>query len=217
MEMGQLTRIALLFTLLTGAQVGAQTGIGNASPIGTLQVSTAGTYEGVMAPRITYAQLAAKTAYGSNQTGAILFVTDGSNATTTGAVKFVSRPGLYSFDGTYWRPLSTPRVYIGKCYLGDRGYGAGSLTVTGDLVSASKVAGAYDLVTITHNLNLSGRQFIKVSYLSNSTNDINQLNNDNNMLEPIVVDVTANGFKVFMQELNDVVQNLTLQVQIVEY
>jgi|GEM_PF-3581714 len=219
MENSLFRKLLLPALLLLVCQINAQVGVGASSPIGTLQVSTAGTYEGLIPPRLTYAQLAAKTAYGTSQTGAMVYVTTNNSTTTTGALRFVGKAGLYYFDGTQWLPLSGPRVYNGTCNVGDIGNWPGTLTSTGFIVSAVKSANtSITTVQITHNLNITGNQFIKVSYLSNVTNDYNQYNNDDNLAEPLIVSVTANSFTVFLTEYSGPLeQNVTLQIQLVEY
>lgn len=212
-------KLLLPVLLLLVYQLHAQVGVGTSSPVGTLQVATAGTYEGLIPPRLTYAQLAAKTAYGTSQTGAMVYVTTNNSTTTTGALRFVGKAGLYYFDGTQWLPLSGPRIYNGTCNVGDPGNWPGTIPSTGFIVSAVKSGNtAVTYIQITHNLNITGNQFIKVSYLSNAVNDLNQYNNDDNLAEPLIVNVTANSFQVFLTEyFGPLEQNVTLQIQLVEY
>ena len=65
------------------------------------------TAEGIIAPRLTLAQLkSADAQYTSNQKGAIVFVTDttGTTKTKTAAVAAV---GYYFFDETKWQPFAS--------------------------------------------------------------------------------------------------------------
>ena len=65
--------------------------------------------DGIQAPRVTYSQLVEKNnAYGTNQTGAIVYVTvaPASTVTPTGKVVNVKTVGYYFFDGSVWQILS---------------------------------------------------------------------------------------------------------------
>ncbi len=212
------TRLVIVAVFFASTGAFAQVGVGRSNPIGTLQVATAGTYEGVIPPRLTYAQLAAKTAYGASQAGAMVYVTDNNTAVTTGAVQFVTRSGPYYFDGAKWYPLAGPKVYLGTCNFGDRAAGYGTLASTGFIVSAVKTLNVYnDVVTITHNLNLTGNQYVKVSLVSNVVNTVTWYNNDNDLTEPVITDVTANSFKINVSEFFAVVQAVSFHIQLVEY
>lgn len=83
-------------------------GIGNANPMATLDVAGNPTNttspDGVIVPRITRAQLIAKTAYGTNQTGAMIYITDLSG-TVNAQTANVTTTGLYFFNGTVWQKV----------------------------------------------------------------------------------------------------------------
>jgi uncharacterized protein (TIGR02145 family) len=93
------------FALLSMGAANAQTGIGNTAPKATLDVTgtpaTATTADGIIAPRLTGDQLAAKTAYGADQTAAQVYVTAAAT-TPAGATINVTAPGYYHFDGAVW-------------------------------------------------------------------------------------------------------------------
>ena len=78
------------------------------APAATVEITgtpaTATVPDGVIAPRITRAQLIAKTAYTAAQTGAILYVTDASGTTNTATAK-VTGAGYYYFDGAAWQSM----------------------------------------------------------------------------------------------------------------
>lgn len=82
----------------------AQIGIGNTDPKATLDITGQPTVttelDGVIAPRITGAQLRAKT-YTTAQTAALVFVTVADTA-PAGQTIDVTIPGYYYFDGTKW-------------------------------------------------------------------------------------------------------------------
>lgn len=93
----------------------AQVGINNNSPKATLDIKgtpeTASVNDGIIPPNITFSQLAAKTGYGSQQSGAIIYVTDGggtlAETTSNPAVRLVAQPGIYAFDGTVWHSMAS--------------------------------------------------------------------------------------------------------------
>lgn len=99
----------LLATTSFYAQDG-KVGIGNTTPKATLDVTgtpaTATTADGIIAPRLTGDQLAAKTAYGADQTAAQVYVTAAAT-TPAGATVNVTAPGYYYFDGAAWQKVST--------------------------------------------------------------------------------------------------------------
>jgi hypothetical protein len=88
----------------------SQVGVGTNTPKATIEItgqpSVSSTADGVIAPRITRAQLIAKTAYSSDQVGAIVYVSDLSgtvNASTTN----VTQVGYYFFNGTSWNSMNS--------------------------------------------------------------------------------------------------------------
>lgn len=101
--------ISILTSFYLNAQNGS-VGINTESPKATLHVLGSPTdtskLDGIIAPIITGDELAAKT-YGTDQTGAILYVT-ASATNKTGQVSNVSYPDYYYFDGTKWVPLHEP-------------------------------------------------------------------------------------------------------------
>ena len=101
--------ISTLTSFYLNAQNGS-VGINTESPKATLHVlgspSDASKLDGIIAPIITGDELAAKT-YGTDQTGAILYVT-ASATNKTGQVSNVSYSDYYYFNGTKWLPLHEP-------------------------------------------------------------------------------------------------------------
>jgi len=100
----------ILPLILFGAalQMQGQIGVNTATPAATFDIvgipATVTAADGLIAPRLTRAQLIAKTAYGSNQQGAIVYVTDNSGTVTSSTLK-VTGAGYYYFDGTIWQSI----------------------------------------------------------------------------------------------------------------
>ncbi|WP_143106331.1 hypothetical protein [Pustulibacterium marinum] len=102
-------KILTTILCITGFATYAQIGINTTSPKANLDVNGAPTEtttpDGIIPPKLTRTQLVSKTAYGANQTGALVYVTDLSgttNATTTN----VTAVGMYYFDGSVWQRLN---------------------------------------------------------------------------------------------------------------
>ena len=96
----------LLFVLIV-ISIQGQVGINTQTPETTFDVvgkpNDVNHYDGIIPPRITGNQLAAKT-YSLAKKGAVVFVT--SPAThLSGQVTHIIEPGLYYFDGTIWKSL----------------------------------------------------------------------------------------------------------------
>jgi hypothetical protein len=114
----------------------SQVGINTETPKATLDVVGKPTeptaLDGILAPRLTGDELAAKT-YTTAQTGAIIYAT-ASAASLSGQVVNVDAAGYYYFDGSVWRvftgsgPSSTPDINIYK----DNGTLTSDRTVTQD-------------------------------------------------------------------------------------
>lgn len=86
----------------------SQVGINTQTPEATLEVvgkpDNVNHFDGIIPPRITGSQLAAKT-YTSSKRGAVVFVTM-PPANLTGQVINVKNSGMYYFDGSLWQALS---------------------------------------------------------------------------------------------------------------
>lgn len=95
----------------------AQVGISTANPQGTLDVTGVGTSttakDGVIAPRVTRQQLAAKVAgtYVAAQIGAIVYITDATTPTGTtpslAQTAEILTTGYYFFNGTLWKNVNS--------------------------------------------------------------------------------------------------------------
>ncbi|AKK72065.1 hypothetical protein OK18_04905 [Chryseobacterium gallinarum] len=105
------------FALLSASSLSlAQVGINTGLPSATLDVTgfpaMSSKLDGIIAPRLTGAELRAKT-YTSAQTGAIVYVTLAESAPAGQTVDVVA-PGYYYFDGTKWGSLSADWRILGN-------------------------------------------------------------------------------------------------------
>lgn len=106
----QILTMMVLFSTITiaNAQTG-NVGINTTNPQVTLDVAGVAAdplkLDGVIAPRLTGNQLAAKT-YTPSQTGAIVYVTAASSS-LTGQMANVASAGYYYFDGTAWQTFKS--------------------------------------------------------------------------------------------------------------
>lgn len=101
--------INLLSVLAIGLAYG-QVGINTDSPKATMDVAgkaTKTSADGLIAPRITRAELSAKRAgtYGTEQAGTIIYVSDISGGSAVGATVNVTAVGYYYFDGRLWQTV----------------------------------------------------------------------------------------------------------------
>lgn len=101
--------IEILFGLfiLNNISVHGQAGINTSTPHSTLDVTAiknTSHIAGVIAPRLTLAQLTAKgnTLYKADQKGSIIYITDISGNGNTGQRANIKSVGYYYFDGTEW-------------------------------------------------------------------------------------------------------------------
>lgn len=85
-----------------------QVGINTQTPEATLEVvgnpNDSTHYDGIIPPRITGDQLAAKI-YSSTKKGAVVFVTS-PTTNLSGQVIHITKSGLYYFEGTIWKPFA---------------------------------------------------------------------------------------------------------------
>lgn len=151
--------ILLLSFLACSCNIIAQVGIDTTAPVATLdvlgKVATTTVPDGIVAPRISKQQLAAKTAgtYGAAQTAAVVFVNDITVPTGTipsvAQVVEVTAIGYYYFNGTIWKAIGgTPTVdtsiYLNNGTLGGNRIvtqGPSTLTFNASAVNAFSVDG----------------------------------------------------------------------------
>lgn len=109
-----LTVLFLSLFLCTFSQVGINTDVPKATLQVVPQTTGATTAEGIIAPRLTRAQLISKDAkYIMDQQGTLIYVTaiDGTATTKTARITVA---GYYYFDGSFWQPFDYNR---GSFYL----------------------------------------------------------------------------------------------------
>lgn len=95
--------------LISGFATAQNVGINSTNPLMTFDVNgvaaTAATIDGMRAPRITLAQLNAKTGYNSTHVGALLYVTSLTGGSTVPATAQVTTLGYYYYDGSVWQSV----------------------------------------------------------------------------------------------------------------
>ncbi|MFP3831729.1 hypothetical protein [Chryseobacterium sp. SIMBA_028] len=116
-------KIMISVFLCAYAFVFSQVGINTSNPNATLDVvstpAATSKADGFIAPRLTGAQLKAKdNVYGSDQSGAVIFVTEGLTvAETTSKTRAVVNAGYFYFNGTEWvrfiDMVRAPAVVVG--------------------------------------------------------------------------------------------------------
>lgn len=207
--------LTVFFSLSALAQVGVNT----SSPGATLDVvgapSSAAVLDGLVLPNVTGNTLTGTT-YTTNQTGDLLYVTAKPTSSNT-QTKYLQMPAPSYFDGTTWYGLMPSTGGQIKSF-GDIGCcTVASLTVNGELVSASKTQFVtwFDDLVITHNLNLS-KYYVSVTYASTSTgNNYTQLKLDgDSAYTPIFHELGANSFKLLLEDYPGTVQTLELYIDI---
>jgi hypothetical protein len=124
-----------LYVLLTlfAIKLNAQVGINTTNPETTLDVvgkpNQTNHYDGIIPPRITGDQLAAKN-YSASKKGAIVYVTIPASI-LAGQVVHVVEEGFYFFNGAYWAQiLKEPTYYDGLIIL-DETLPANTMTAIG--------------------------------------------------------------------------------------
>lgn len=142
----------------------AQVGIDTNTPQATLDITGKPTIatvaDGVIAPRLSLANLNAKSAaYTTPQTGAIVYVNDISGATGTGSTASIDATGYYYFDGTNWIKFRPAPGISSNIYTSDGTLsanrtviqGGNTLTFTGTATNAFSVDGTTFSVDAANN------------------------------------------------------------------
>ena len=108
---------AVLFSATAYSQVGINTEIPKTTLDVTAKRDTSGNITdhtqliGLQAPRLTRAELTANTAtYGTDQKGALIYITDIAGGTATGQRANIDHIGYYYFDGTMWQKFGDTEV-----------------------------------------------------------------------------------------------------------
>ena len=181
--------------LFAGAStMNAQVTIGsNTPPAATLDVvasapSDADVAEGVIAPRLTLAQLDAKVAaYTAAHAGVIVYVSSVAGGSTETATAAITVPGYYYFNGTAWQAMaSNPRATLAD--LQSPTY----LTQEGDIVYVTNVTGDPEDATSTVNITRPGYY-----YYNSTTGEWETLGGGSTDTASKVYKITDNTFKNF--------------------
>lgn len=140
MKNEMITGVLCLFSISAFGQVGINT----QTPAATLDVAarTTGTStttaEGLIAPRLTIADLNAKTsAHGASQAGSLIYVTDASNGSASGQTGNINAAGYYFFDGSVWLKVTTGNAG-GSASSNDIYNGDGALTANRTVAMSDK-------------------------------------------------------------------------------
>lgn len=123
------TKFTLLILLLSYFSI-AQVGIGTQTPLATLQIDGEPTNtsktDGLIAPKITKAQLIAKSSlYGAAQAGTIVYVSDISGGTNAPTIN-IKRIGYYYYNGTVWNTMESTAGTVS--FTASLGNGSGTVT-----------------------------------------------------------------------------------------
>lgn len=125
--------------------VAQNVGINSSTPQMTFDVngiaSTVSTADGMRAPRITLAQLNAKTGYNSTHVGALLYVTSLTGGSTVPATAQVTTLGYYYYDGSVWQSVVAKAG--SAVFIASLGTGNGSAT------AATVAANAFTTVPLS--------------------------------------------------------------------
>ncbi|MNK25889.1 hypothetical protein D3C87_442190 [compost metagenome] len=139
------TFLLSIFSLTAAAQY---LGVNTTSPKANLHLvgapATTTIADGVLTPRLTRAQLIAKTAYGADQIGTVIYVSDLSG-TTNAATTNVTVAGHYYFDGTTWNAWlpAVPQLY---------GFRASKTTTNSANANTPTILSPWDVEEVdTHN------------------------------------------------------------------
>lgn len=138
-------QLLTVLTLIVGTSAFAQVGFNTSTPQTTLDITAKGgatDIDGLQAPRLTRAQLTAKgnALYGSNQTGALVYITDISGGDLVGQRVNMNAIGYYYFDGSLWQKTTSATFTEVDGIIGNEVVNAttgGALTRSGSGTAAS--------------------------------------------------------------------------------
>ncbi|MBV8328073.1 hypothetical protein [Chryseobacterium sp.] len=146
-------KLFILSFLTTSLVIYSQVGINTTAPKATLDITGAPAdptrMDGLIAPRLTGAELRAKN-YTAAQEGAIVYATAADTA-PAGQTINVTVPGYYYFDGKSWQKISDKEWHT-------QGNAAGEISTQAEVLAAAPVSANYlgtkgnvDLVLISNN------------------------------------------------------------------
>ena len=168
------TKIYTGMALLMSAFAFSQAGIGTVTPQATLDVvgkpTDATTLDGIIGPRLTGAQLRAKT-YTASQLGAEVYVT-AAEAVPAGQTIDVTAPGYYYFNGVKWINSEGRNLYNSNGSLGS----PRTVTLNGNSLA---FAGTNQSTTITPNGGLN-QTALSASATKHASVSLTALDNNSN-------------------------------------
>lgn len=151
------TLLIFLVPIIATSLVNAQVGVNTDDPKSTLDVvGKLGTTDlvGLQAPRITRAQLTTKgnALYGTNQTGALIYISDISGGDALSQRINISAVGYYYFDGSIWQKVTTGTA--SPLLTADNGLTAtsGNVQLGGALTKATTISS----LSAANKLNITG-------------------------------------------------------------
>lgn len=151
------TLLIFLVPIIATSLINAQVGVNTDDPKSTLDVvGKLGTTDlvGLQAPRITRAQLTTKgnALYGTNQTGALIYISDISGGDALSQRINISSVGYYYFDGSIWQKVTTGTSSF--LVTADNGLTAtsGNVQLGGALTKATTISS----LSATNKLNITG-------------------------------------------------------------
>ena len=164
----------LFFTILMVLAKAQYVGINTSTPKVTFDVTgipaDATKSDGIIAPRLSLAQVNAKNAvYGAAQTGVIVYVNNVTGATITATAQIQSI-GYYYFDGTLWKPLESKAgavVFIATLGTGSGGTTSATITASGfntvplPTIVRNIGGGTWNATNNTFSVPISGTYIIK--------------------------------------------------------
>ena len=185
-------------------------GINSTNPQVTFDVNgtaaTVAATDGIRAPRITLAQLNAKTGYNTNHIGTLLYVTDITGGSTVAATAQITTIGYYYFDGSAWQSVvakSGSAVFIAS--LGSGNGSATAATIAANAFTTVPLAtvvknvggGVWTPATSIYTVPTSGTYLIKSSIRlvdgSASRNVFQAVNTSNSDIPEGIWDTNSGG------------------------
>lgn len=118
--------------------------------------------DGIIPPRITLAQLNAKTSYGAAQKGILIYITDLTGGSTRPSTEQITTIGHYQFTGTTWESIVPKSVIFTATLNGTATIAQTNFnTVPLPSVTINQGGGFWDSGNNTYSIPISGTYLIK--------------------------------------------------------
>jgi hypothetical protein len=218
----------VFIAIFISISVSAQVGIGTTTPAASSMLEIVSTSKGLLIPRMTEAE---RIVIASPAEGLVVYQSNN----TRGFYQYTSSawlrlqagnvPGTEVSGGTARQMLTSngtggaswgKKMLAGVVTFGDINSGSGSLTVTGDISSATKDGGGTRLVINFPDLGNTNYVAI-ITMESTRSNSDGSLSQDNDLSTPIILEKTSSSFRVMLEETGSVVQSLKINVLIVTF